>query len=173
MNRTLPSMERTKEHNVALLHQVDDLLRQFDNADLTTPRALLFGGSVGQHVRHIVEYYDLLLSGWPTGEINYDRRERDRRVETDVAYARRAIDRCLDLLRGISADQQLVLESELPADGGTVSQTTSLMRELTYVADHCVHHLAMVRIVVEQELHRIVFPADLGVAAATHNHRAR
>ncbi len=166
-------MEGTKEYNAALLDQLDDLLGQLDDQDLAAPRSLIFGASIGQHVRHILEYYALLLTQCSMGRINYDLRERDRRIETEVDHARGAVVRCLDQLLGISGDRTLSLESELPEGGATVSQSSSLLRELTYVADHCVHHLAMVRIVVQQELPFVAFPDGLGVAAATRNHRAR
>ncbi len=166
-------MEGTKAYNAALLYQADELLGQLSDHDIAAPRALLFGGTIGQHVRHIIEYYVLLLAQHRSGHINYDRRERDRRIETRTDHAREVIGHCLDLLRDIRSDQPLVLESELPEGGGTAEQATSLLRELTYVADHCVHHLAMVRIVVQQELPHVRFPEELGVAAATRNFRAR
>lgn len=166
-------MDGTKAYNGALLQQADELLAQLTDAELSAPRPLLFGSSIGQHVRHIIEYYALLLGQHTTGRLNYDRRQRDRRMETDAAYARASIGRCNGLLSLVDTDASLVLESELPEQEGVVRQVTSLLRELTYVADHCVHHLAMVRIVVEQQLPHVHFPKDLGVAAATRNHRAR
>lgn len=166
-------MEGTKDYNAALLQQLDELLAQLNDQELSATRELIFGGSIGQHVRHILEYHALLLQQYRTGSINYDLRERDRRIETEVDHARATVSRCLDLLGRIDEDRILTLESELPECGGTVSQRTSVLRELTYVADHCVHHLAMVRMVIQQALPVVVFPEELGVAAATRNHRAR
>lgn len=165
-------MRGTRDYNVALLLQLDELLRQFDDPELTAPRGLIFHASIGQHVRHILEYHALLLMQHGTGRINYDLRKRDRRIETEVEHARNTIEHCIAELHGLSDDRELLLETELPEGGGTVSQSTSLLRELTYVADHCVHHLAMVRVVVQQELPLVAFPEELGVAAATRNHRA-
>jgi len=166
-------MRGTKDYNAALLHQLDDLLAQLHNADLTAPRSLIFEASIGQHVRHILEYHSLLLKQYGSGRINYDLRERDRRIETEVDHARGTIERCVDELHCIPGDRELLLETELPEGASMVTQGTSLLRELTYVADHCVHHLAMVRIVVRQELPHVAFPQELGVAAATRNHHAR
>ena len=173
MTKAATHMERTKAYNAALLLQTEELLAQLSDDDLAAPRGLLFGSSIGQHLRHIIEYYGLLLSQHPPGVTNYDKRQRDRRIETDVAHARDSIGRCVGLMSMLRADGPLVLESELPGDDAAVRQNTSLLRELTYVADHCVHHLAMVRIIVEQDLPHVCFPEELGVAAATRNHRAR
>jgi hypothetical protein len=98
---------------------------------------------------------------------------RELGIERQVDHARTALQDCLAHLRALTADRPLILESELPLEERTVSQHTSLLRELTYAADHCVHHLAMVRIVVEQELPAVSFPEELGMAAATRNHRER
>jgi uncharacterized damage-inducible protein DinB len=173
MKNPTSEMEGTKDYNRALLRQVEELLEQMDDQQLTTPRGLLFGGTIGQHVRHILEYHMLLLRQHGAGRINYDLRERDRRIETEVGHARATVAQCMDKLHLITEDRMLMMESELPDGGGPVAQRTSLLRELTYVADHCVHHLAMMRIVIEQELPMVMFPEELGVAAATRNHRAR
>lgn len=166
-------MEGTTHYNAALLHQLDELLAQLNDEELSSARGLLFGGTIGQHVRHILEYYTLLLEHYPSGMINYDLRERDRRIETEVSHARWTASNCSNRIVAITEDHALTLECELPDHGRTAAQRTSLLRELTYVADHCVHHLAMLRIVVQQELPQVVFPDSFGVAAATRNHRSR
>lgn len=166
-------MTQTIAYNKALLLQADELLAQLSDVQLGAQRDLLFGGTIGQHVRHILEYYLQLLKEQATGRINYDRRVRDHGIEQQVSLARTALQDCLERLHDLDTDRPLTLESELPLEERTITQQTSLLRELTYVADHCVHHLAMVRIVVEQGLPTVGFPLELGVAAATRNHRAR
>ncbi|MBK8497236.1 MAG: hypothetical protein IPL52_00105 [Flavobacteriales bacterium] len=77
------------------------------------------------------------------------------------------------MLHDLRHDRELVMESELPGLDGTIVHRTTLKRELAYLADHSVHHLAMVRIALEQELPLVRFPGHLGVAASTRNHQAR
>jgi uncharacterized damage-inducible protein DinB len=166
-------MERTIANSIALLLQADGLLDRITPEDLRKERALLFGGTLGQHLRHIIEYYRQLLREHVTGRVSYDRRVRDPGIEQHVHAAREAIRECVGLLRMLDGDRDLVLESELPGEARMVRQCTSLLRELTYVADHGVHHLAMVRIVVEHEMPEVTVPDAMGVAAATRNHRAR
>lgn len=166
-------MHRIITYNHALLHQADDLLDQLDDVAFSQQRELLFGGSIGQHIRHVVEYYQCLLRQREGGLLSYDRRERDPLMERRVQVARAAIAWCLDQVQRIQGDAALTLECELPDDEGSLRQSTSLVRELTYVADHCVHHMAMVRIVLQQQLPQVAHPVELGVAAATRNHRAR
>lgn len=165
-------MQNLVDYNVSILERIDALLAQFSDVDYTRHSPLLFGSSVGQHFRHILEFYGCLLVR--EGEVfSYDRRARDPRLEHVVSAARLSCHGSIMRLRAISADQGLTMESELPDTTHWSVQRTTLKRELAYLADHGVHHLAMIRIALEQELPHVVFPAHLGVAASTRNHRAR
>jgi len=57
-----------------------------------------FNASVGQHYRHVLEHFQSLIRGLHAGEINYDARERNQRLQSDVTYA--SIATC-DVLRGL------------------------------------------------------------------------
>ena len=166
-------MHRIIAYNRALLEQAQGLLDQLDDAVFAQPRDLLFGATIGQHMRHVVEYYQCLLAQRDEGLVCYDRRRRDPLMEREVLRARAAVANCGQGLQQLGNDHPLTLECELPDGLGSVRHASSLLRELTYVADHCVHHLAMVRIVLERELPLVVHAGELGVAAATRNHRAR
>jgi uncharacterized damage-inducible protein DinB len=165
-------MHRTIAYNLALLRQTDQLLEQLNDEALAGPRELLFGSSIGGHLRHVLEYYQCLLHQAPHGSVCYDRRQRDPLMERHVHHARSAVEACIAALDLIRTDQPLTLTTELPDGLGVAENSTSLLRELTYVADHCVHHLAMVRIVLQQQLPQVQYSAALGVAAATRNHHA-
>lgn len=159
-------------YNTAILEKMDALLEQMTDEDMTRPRGLLFGSSIGQHMRHILEFYSCLLTELEEASFSYDRRQRNLRIETEVGAARMSMHTSMTLLTGLAKDRELTMESELPGLPGYCAQRTTLKRELAYLADHGVHHLAMVRIALEQELPHVVFPEHLGVAASTRNHRA-
>src|SRR5215467_16210735 len=57
-----------------------------------------FNASIGQHYRHVLEHFQSLIKGQRSGEINYDARERNVRIETEVTYA--SIATC-DVLRAL------------------------------------------------------------------------
>lgn len=166
-------MQQLIAYNIAILEQLDTLLRQIRNEELARPSKLLFGSSIGQHFRHILEFYGCLLIADQGTCFSYDRRQRNPLIETEVVAARASAVRSIGLLQELPRDRDLLMESELPGTGDRVMQRTTLMRELVYLADHSVHHLAMVRIALEQELPHVVFPQHLGVAASTRNHQAR
>ncbi len=160
-------------YNISVLRKMDDLLHQLTDAELSEPLAVLFNSSVGGHFRHILEFYQELLANRSSGTFSYDRRQRDPLISSEVIVARTCVARNISLLNELSEDADLLVVSELPDNELTSTQRTTLMRELAYLADHGVHHLAMVRIALQQRFPHISFPEHLGVAASTLNLRAR
>lgn len=166
-------MQQLIAYNTTILQQLDRLLHQLRDVELCKPCPLLFGSSIGQHFRHILEFYGCLLAAEEGTCFSYDRRQRNPLIETEVIAARASAVRSIGLLRELRVDRELMMESELPGTGDRTALRTTLLRELVYLADHSVHHLAMVRIALEHELPHVVFPEHLGVAASTRNHKAR
>lgn len=165
-------MQALISYNIEVLEKVDDLLEQLTADEFTEKQGLLFGSSIGQHIRHILEFYECLLGNLNIGAFSYDHRKRDLLLETQLTEARGSVERSRNSLSKLDEDKALRMESELPGEANNSEQSTTLKRELAYLADHGVHHLAMVRIALEQTLPHITFPEQLGVAASTRNHRA-
>jgi uncharacterized damage-inducible protein DinB len=166
-------MKDLVEHNLCVLEQVEALLRELTDVEHASPRPLLFGSSIGQHIRHVLEFYDCFVSSFASGAVSYDRRRRDLAIETSVSVATASARNSAVKLRSISCDGALTLCSDLPGMPLASTQDTTVKRELVYLADHSVHHLAMVRIALEQYLPHVVFPSTLGIAVSTRNHRAQ
>ena len=68
-----------------------------------------FNASIGQHYRHVIEHFQSLTRGSQNGEINYDARERNVRLQSEVTYG--SIATC-DILRVLKryTDETLALE---------------------------------------------------------------
>ena len=47
-----------------------------------------FNASVGQHYRHVLEHFQSLIRGLRAGEINYDARERNQRLQSEFPAGR-------------------------------------------------------------------------------------
>ncbi len=77
------------------LTQLSDLVQQLNSEQYNKESDILSGGTIGQHVRHILEFYLLLVSGSFSGKINYDHRKRDIQIETDPTFAEKAKPRLL------------------------------------------------------------------------------
>ncbi len=131
-----------------------------------------FNASVGQHYRHVLEHFQSLITGLRAAEINYDARERNQRLQSDVTYA--SIATC-DVLRALKqyTDETLARECKvINSVGYSAPQPTCLesnvSRELAYCIGHAIHHFAIVRLICH-EIDTTV-PAEFGVAPATLKH---
>jgi len=133
--------------------------------EYTCPSNILFNATIGQHVRHVIELFLELEKGYQTGRVNYDKRKRDYTIETDRDVA-------IELLHGIYSrlkkfDKHLLLESSCDEHSNdTVIISTNYFRELMYNLEHTVHHMALIRVGIN-EVSSVAVPEDFGVASST------
>ncbi|MBK9196472.1 MAG: hypothetical protein IPO17_16125 [Flavobacteriales bacterium] len=138
------------------------------NADqYTAPVPVLSKSSIGQHVRHVLEFYICLMNAG-SDTVDYDSRKRDRALETDRAAVMGALNALRDWMKNIRQDMPMHLLVDHSTDGsGNTRMGTSLYRELAYAFDHGTHHMALLRIAVEQHHPGIALDPDFGVAPST------
>jgi len=128
------------------LYQLKDLLQAIDKQHYTEKPDILSGASIGQHIRHILEFYLLLVSGSFSGTINYDKRERDVRNEADPEFAINTIDRLLTGIDTLDENLQVYLEADYSLSGVSQNQiVSSVGRELAYCIEHSIHHQALIK----------------------------
>jgi hypothetical protein len=151
------------------------LLRQtlegLDDAAYALPVQVLSGASIGEHVRHMLDMYLCLLDGMEQGVVCYEKRRRDRLVETSRTAG-------LSLLRTIEdalekPDRTLVLENRFGQEERTGCRIpTSYLRELACNLEHTIHHMALIRIGIESR-GLATLPPDFGVAPSTLRYRGQ
>ncbi len=149
--------------------QVSDALDQLscEQYNLSTPG--LLNATIGQHVRHIIELFVELENGYETGIVNYDKRKRDHRIETDRAFAQKILWNVFDELN--KEDKQLILELDYSEDSqSSLSVQSNYNRELIYNLEHAVHHMAIIRIGINA-IASINVPENFGIATSTIKHR--
>ncbi|NJK93767.1 MAG: DinB family protein [Bacteroidales bacterium] len=128
------------------LFQLKDLLLVIDKNNYTEKPEVLSGASIGQHMRHILEFYLLLVSGSFSGAISYDKRERDIRIEADPEFAINTIDRLLRGIDTLDETLQVYLEADYSISGATQNNIiSSVGRELAYCIEHSIHHQALIK----------------------------
>ena len=160
------------KQNIARLGELKQVLQAMNNESYTELRALLSGASVGQHIRHIIEFYICLQKGWSVGQVCYDSRQRDGRIENDVVYSEIVLDQILKFLGNCPTDKPLDLKGNYSPDNTTFKLfKSSFYRELAYALDHTVHHLAIVRIALSEHGEDKVLTKDFGVAPSTIRYR--
>ena len=149
--------------------QLHETLDKLTPEQYTAPSTSLFNATIGQHVRHIVELFQCLECGYETGLVNYEKRKRDKQIETDKELAIRLLHQISNHL--IREDKKLQLEMSYDdVSHETVTVDSNYYREVIYNLEHTVHHMALIRVGVT-ELTTIALPEGFGVATSTIKHR--
>jgi hypothetical protein len=153
------------------LCQLADFISVIDPEHYRATSELLLGSSIGQHVRHIVEFYSCLKEGYASQKVNYDQRKRDLVIERDKMSALLLI---ADLMKWMDEAKPcaITLEGSYETDEKEIFSIMShLERELVYNIEHSIHHMAIIKIAAVN-LYGYQLPADFGVASSTLKHRS-
>lgn len=153
-----------KAKTIEVLDQLSALVSGLSPEKYALPLSILQQNSLGKHVRHIVEFFECLLEGIPHGEVNYDLRQRNLRIETEPAYT---LDRIAGIQDKISGLQDGIFLLKADFGNGMQEFQTSVFRELAFAMDHCIHHLALIRIGMEQHFPEHKMEVEIGVAFST------
>jgi len=155
----------------AILDQLEGVVTQISSEDFAKPSPALSNSTVGQHLRHTVEFFLCLENGFREGIINYDKRAHDRIIETDKFLALTAIRRIKDFVVSTNIDVALKLDVGYERDSeDCVTIQTNYFRELTYNIEHAVHHMALIKIGVREVASYVRLPQDFGIAVSTIRH---
>jgi len=151
------------------LESIAFLLHKLTPAQYQHPSQFLSGATIGQHIRHILEFYTCLAQAFSTRDIvNYDQRKRSMCLENDP---REAIGVISDHITWLQSER-IVGEIHLAAAYATSSEKicrmpSSYQRELAYCLEHSIHHQALIKIgLLEQGLEDLIEP-EFGVAPST------
>jgi hypothetical protein len=149
--------------------QLSESLKQITDVEYTQPSKILFNATIGQHVRHVIELFLCLEKGYDEGTVNYEKRKRDYKIETDKTFA-------IDLLKDIyyrldRPNIDIILEAEDYTDiAEVVAVPSNYYRELAYNLEHTIHHMALIRVGIN-EVSSVTLPDEFGVAYSTIKYR--
>lgn len=151
-----------------LLSQLSYVIGQLTNDEYMRPLPILSNSSIGQHTRHIIEFYTELNKGYASRLVNYDQRVRNHQIESDRSVA---ADNITVIIEGLDKpDRELLLNLDLDQDAGSMQIYTNYYRELVYNLEHTVHHMAIIRIGVSS-ISAACIPEEFGVASSTLKYR--
>lgn len=150
------------------LEQIKSLLLQLSNKQYRHHSQLLSGATIGEHVRHILEFYHSVMNAMDTKIVNYDKRKRDLLLENDKEIAIQNIDLICSGLNIAFEDESLILVGNFSNSEGEESQiNTTFFREMAYCLEHSIHHQALIKVGL-LELNSLSFIDDtFGLAPAT------
>jgi hypothetical protein len=156
-----------------ILHQLSEIIRQLDEKDFARPSATLGQSTIGQHIRHTLEFFLCLEKGFPAGTVNYDRRAHDKLIESDKFIALNSVNRIIDFVTRQKSDQPMKLEVGYQPDSDEcLTIDTNYYRELSYNIEHAVHHMAIIKIGLRELAPYVQFPPDFGIAISTVRYQA-
>lgn len=157
----------------ALLIDLKQVLTHLPASQYAGAQDVLSGASVGQHVRHLLEFYQCLLDQCGRQEVNYSLRVRDLNLEQSSQVATRTCEELICRLKEIHSDEPLTLHmDDLDFSAEPVAVPSSLARELIYCVEHAIHHMAIIKIGIMQQDPRFSLPEGFGVAPSTIRYRA-
>ncbi|WP_424962722.1 hypothetical protein [Ekhidna sp.] len=156
-----------------LLHQLNHVIDSCRDQDFSKPLDELSGSTFGQHVRHTLEFFICLFDAKNDGYVNYDQRKHDELIETDRQLAKSVIGSILTFLEENTVDFEITFNANYSdLEGQNHSMKSSFNRELAYNIEHAIHHMALLKVAVNQSLQYISLPEHFGVASSTIRYRA-
>jgi len=148
--------------------QLLDLCEKLNDKEYAQCSSLLSGSSIGKHLRHIIEFYDILKNGSEQGNVNYDGRVHCSKTEEDIGLASQRIRGIVSWLDQLSENKKLSLYMSYDrSEEDGLKLESNLMRELAYNMEHAIHHMALVRVVLAQQFPHVSVDANFGVAYST------
>ena len=139
----------------ALRARLDELMQLVltMSPDAYCARTSCVSGSVGEHVRHLLDHVSSLVAARPTSVLSYDHRTRGTAVEAEPSAAVREmmrLDAALERWSDRSLDEPVAVAAITSAEGHSVTGWSTLTRELAFVLSHTIHHQAIVALLLEQ-----------------------
>ena len=160
--------ERADRAITRLLDDLAAVLLQLPPAVYTVKPLETVSGSIGEHVRHVLDHVAAFATARPYGSLTYDTRERGTLVERDLGAALRTILRLKAMLANLTDEDlsaPVTVSSMLTRDQAPVSARSTLRRELAFVVNHTIHHQALIAVLLS--VIGIDTPDAFGLAPST------
>jgi len=156
------------------LNEIKDLLLKIDNESYSKKLTQLSGASVGQHVRHILEFYLCLFEGIKEKKVNYENRKRDSAIENDIEVAINTIERIKSFLNSSFQDTHIYFEKHFSlSENKSTIIASSVFRELAFCLEHSIHHQTIIKVGLrELELEKLI-DDNFGIDPATLRHNKK
>ncbi len=154
-----------KDFSIQILDQLKEVSQQLTPEQFARPITLLSGNTFGKHLRHVLEFYEIMVNGYQQGTINYDGRKHDAKLENDKDAAIGKMQGLISHLGEISEDKPLRMEGSYGNEKYEIH--TNIFREMAYNIEHAVHHMAIMRIALNTEFPEVRVDENFGVAYST------
>ncbi len=155
------------EGNQKIVDQIVTLIGQLTIDQYRAPLPLLKNNSLGKHFRHIYDFYSCFFKGVEKELVDYTLRERNTAIETDPVTAIAAFQELKNLFKA-PEDHLIKVIADFSAQEEKRSVISSNVgRELMFLHDHTVHHLAIISIGIREAFPDVELDEEVGLAPAT------
>jgi hypothetical protein len=155
-------MKQINQATCEIIDQLTDLAENLSLDDFSRPLKVLLENSVGQHYRHIIEFYEVMIGGVRKGEINYDSRKHEYALEQSKQ-------KCLERLEGIRKAFALEPAMNMKLWGSYTREADTRFTVSTSI-EHAIHHMAIIRVALQHEFPDVPVSAGFGYAYSTLKH---
>jgi len=147
-------MKNQKNYNI--VDKISDIFEKYKkiskDIDLESFRKEEGCSSIGKHVRHVIDRINCFVNGYELGEVDYDNRKRDSRLEQNPDLCCKALDEILPKLDKICHNtKKLIVLETVSEDGYRMKVESTSQRELLDVFFHMCHHLAIIKFLLEKD----------------------
>jgi len=159
-------------HIIKNLVEISDLLKGLSQEQYNRKLEILTEASIGQHVRHILEFYQCLFEGEKIKEVNYDTRQRDLNLETDIHFASKTINEIINALLEVNNDFPVTFVADYSTTINVKPELiqSSFYRELVYNLEHSIHHQALIKVAITEMKLTSLVNDTFGYAPSTIRH---
>jgi uncharacterized damage-inducible protein DinB len=139
----------------ALRGRLEELLRLLLilPAEAYCARPSRVSGSIGEHVRHLLDHVSSLVSATPQAVLSYDHRTRGTAVEAQPGAAiceLMRLDAALERWGDRSLEDPVAVTAAVSMDGRSATGWSTVARELAFVMNHTIHHQAIIALLLER-----------------------
>ena len=157
---------------LATVQQINHVIGQLSADDYSFALPEFEGNSLGQHFRHILEFFQCLEQGVESGTIDYAARQRNPVYEQRPDISAAAFEAFSQALPRFDLALPVQVRAEFGSDVRPCYEST-VGRELLFVYDHAIHHLAIIKIGLVCRFPAVQADKNLGVSPSTVKARAK
>lgn len=163
------------QENCFLLRRFISIVEAVTDSQYILSDQPLFNSSIGAHMRHVLDHYQALIDGLPSGHVNYDVRTREKSIEVNRGIAIKKLTETIAFLEQLEVDNKSILVSMDIGESSAadvIPQHSTLGRELTFLYSHQIHHEALIGFIL-RVLNITSIDNDIGLAPSTLKHSVK
>lgn len=155
----------------AILEQAQRFIDRVDAQQYVHASMVVPGGTIGKHIRHMLDHFRCAITTGCDEPIDYDHRHRGGSVEDNRDAARLEIATLRSLMSGLEMSdlgEAVTTRVMLSSDGQTADLQSTRAREIFFAMHHAIHHNAILK-AIGLEL-GFTCPDGFGTAPSTINY---